>query len=505
MSLYAGFDCSTQGMSAVVIDLEDSGRFEVVFCDALDFDREFPQFATEHGVLPSPVPGLVHAPPLMWAAALDRMLTRVARGIDRGRLRAISGSAQQHGTVYCASAPGELTRKTSPVWMDTSTARECSEIDRALGGSAAVARLTGSRAYPRFSAAQIRKFAREDPAAYAVTHRIHLVSSYLASLLVERHAPIDHADGSGMNLMDLGSRDWSPVMLEATARDLKFRLPPLVRSSAVVGTLGERWQQILDLPPVRVVAWSGDNPCSLVGTGVVNEGQLAISLGTSDTIFAPMSDPRVSANGTGHVFASPIGDYMGITVFRNGSLARERVRDQFGLDWGEFSDALRRTPPGNDGAMMLPWFEPEITPPVSKPDVIRVGLDSAGPDRHVRAIVEAQMIAMARHSAWMGVAPRTIYATGGAAANREILQVMADVFNADVYRFDSTDSAAMGAALRARQADTGLAWNSVADFVKPLAESRVTPIGAHVNVYRRLMASYEALEQSQAPYPPSTC
>ena len=64
--------------------------------------------------------------------------------------------------------------------------------------------------------------------------------------------------------------------------------------------------------------------------------------------------------------------------------------------------------------------------------------------------------------------PRTIHATGGASANREILQVMADVFDADVYRFDSTDSAALGAALRAWQADTNLSWTEVVDaFARP--------------------------------------
>jgi sugar (pentulose or hexulose) kinase len=140
---------------------------------------------------------------------------------------------------------------------------------------------------------------------------------------------------------------------------------------------------------------------------------------------------------------------MGITVFRNGSLARERVRDESGLDWIGFSEALRTTEPGNGGAMMLPWFEPEITPSVPHALVQRIGLDGAPPARHVRAIVEAQTLAMARHSMWMGITPRTIYATGGASANREILQVVADVFNADVYPFDSTDSPALGAALRA--------------------------------------------------------
>ena len=362
MPLYAGFDCSTQGMSVVVIEPPD----KVVLRHSFDFDSELPEFGTVHGVLPSHSPGVVHAPPQMWAAALARSLEQIAGRIDRGRLRAISGSAQQHGSVYCGDRVDHLTRRTAPVWMDSSTARECLEVEEALGGPSRVAQVTGSRAFPRFTGPQVRKFSREEPEAYASTRRIHLVSSYLASVLIGDHAPIDHADGSGMNLMDLCTRDWSAAALDATAPGLALKLPRLVTSHTLVGVLNEPWRKRFDLPAVRIVAWSGDNPCSLVGTGLVREGQLALSLGTSDTIFGPISEPRVSSDGIGHVFASPAGAYMGITVFRNGSLARERVRDQFGLDWRGFSDALRTTEPGNGGAMMLPWFEPEITPAVPR-------------------------------------------------------------------------------------------------------------------------------------------
>ena len=49
-----------------------------------------------------PDPRTVHAPPLMWSErALERIISDLVRdaGIDWSRLRAISGSAQQHGSV----------------------------------------------------------------------------------------------------------------------------------------------------------------------------------------------------------------------------------------------------------------------------------------------------------------------------------------------------------------------------------------------------------------------
>lgn len=519
MGLYLGFDSSTQSLTATLLEVSD-GRREVLFTRSFRFDDVLPQYGTRHGVLPSGSPGVVHAPPLMWADALETMFAELMHEqVAWHRLRAISGSAQQHGSVFLSARAADrlsgldpaqplarqledvLARTTSPVWMDSSTSEQCRAIEAALGGSASVARLTGSRAFERFTGPQIRKFAEQDPHGYARTDRIHLVSSWLASLLAGRHAAIDYGDGSGMNLMDLETRTWSVDALRATAADLDAKLPPLAPSWTVAGTLAPYWTTRFGLPPARVIIWSGDNPCSLIGTGLVDEGHVAISLGTSDTIFGLMRQARVSDEGTGHVFASPTGEFMGMTVFRNGSLARERIRDEYGLDWAGFSAALRGTPPGNHGATMFPWFEPEITPLVLNPGVRRYALDPSDAGAAVRAVIEAQMMAMARHSRWMGVTIGTIRATGGAAANRDILQVLADVFDAEVSQLPAGNSAALGAALRAFHADRAadgqsIAWDDVVSgFTAPLAGSSVQPVPAHVATYRGLSELYAERER----------
>jgi xylulokinase len=516
MPYYLGLDSSTQSLTAIVID-GDSRR--VLFMSTLSFDEAFPQYGTDHGVLPRSEPRVAVSSPLLWADALDVMLGRVAAsGLDLSQVAAISGSAQQHGSVYlnaravaglggldASRAPGEqiapmLSRTVSPIWMDSSTSDECAEITAGVGGEQVLSQRTGSRAFERFTGPQIRKFFKQQPADYAATDRVHLVSSFLASLLVGDHAPLDPGDGSGMNLMDLATSGWWQPAVDATAPGLAAKLPRVRPAASVAGTLSPYWRQRCGLPATRVVTWSGDNPSSLIGTGLVREGRMAISLGTSDVIFGLMNEPRVDPTGTGHVFGAPTGAFMGLTVFKNGSLARERVRDSFGMTWSEFSRALETTAPGNGGRILLPWYEPEITPPVMTPGIRRYGLEEGDGPGHVRAVIEAQMMALARHSRWMGVTVDTIYATGGAAANVQILQVMADVFGADVYQLEIGNSAALGAALRAWHGDltaggTSVSWDYLLrGLVEPVAASRLQPRPEARQAYEELLRAHAACE-----------
>jgi xylulokinase len=521
MRLYLGLDSSTQSLTALVIAVDGEAR-EVVFERSLVFDRDLPAYGTGHGVLPSTDPRIVHAPPLMWAEALDVMLGEIAAsGLDPSKLAAISGSAQQHGSVYLnaraasrlaaldpatpmtAQLEDSFARATAPVWMDSSTSEECDEITRSLGGPARLAALTGSRAFERFTGPQIRCYYKRDPDGYAAAAQIHLVSSFMATLLVGTHAPLDPGDASGMNLMDLQGQ-WAQEALDATAPDLRRRLPAIVAPTTIVGSLSRYWQVRHGLPAANVVVWSGDNPSSLIGTGLAAEGQVAISLGTSDTIFGPMQTARPDPSGTGHVFGSPAGGFMGLTCIRNGSLARERVRDRYGLNWLSFSRALATTPPGNHGALMLPWFEPEITPPVLVPRVHRRNLDDADMPANVRAVIEAQMMSLANHSQWMAVNVRTIHATGGGSTNRHLLQVMADVFGADVYQFAVTNAACLGAALRAWHADEmargrAVAWPEIMrGLAEPIAASRMAPDLEITRTYASLREQYASFEAERS-------
>jgi xylulokinase len=516
--LFLGLDSSTQSLSAVVIDL-DAGK--VIYEHSLNFDAALPQFKTKHGVLPGRDPLVKHSSPLLWAAALDLLFTQLKKDkVALKNILAVGGSGQQHGSVYLnakaeaalaaldakkslvENLDGVFARKTSPIWMDSSTAKECDEIRKKLGGVKYTASRTGSDTFERFTGPQIRKFYKTEPKAYAATTHIALVSSFMASLLAGKIAPVDYGDGAGMNLMDIRKKNWNHDAVKATAPSLIGKLPPLADAGKVIGPVSSYFVQKFGLNAEAVATvWTGDNPASVVGLGLTQPGQAAISLGTSDTFFGTMQHCQTDENGEGHVFGSPAGGYLTLICFKNGSLAREKIREHYKIaDWKKFGALVESTPAGNNGGILLPWFDAEIVPRVNKPGIHRFNLDEKNVAGNCRAIFEAQALSIRLHSQWMGDPPEQIFATGGAANNPQLLQIIANVMNCPVKRIEVNKSAALGAALTAAHgwltaAGKNPKWDKlVAPFTKPVPGSEVKPDKRVTKIYDAMVDKYAECE-----------
>jgi xylulokinase len=265
--------------------------------------------------------------------------------------------------------------------------------------------------------------------------------------------------------------------MNATAPDLSAKLLPaascLKPLSKISGYYVEKYGFSRDC---QVCPFTGDNPASLVGMGATAPGQVVISLGTSDTFFAAMNEPKTDPQGFGHVFGNPAGGFMSLICFRNGSLAREALRDELGVDWSAFDkEALSASKSSAGKNLTLPFFGPEITPRHDFSGPVTEFSEAPTDATRIRSILEGQFLNMRLHSQWMGIAPQRILLTGGASKNDGIAQIVADVFQAPVERLEVANSAALGAALIAATA----AGNNLSDlqltFCKPSPNSRIQP------------------------------
>ena len=450
-----GIDASTQGIKALVYDTDTR---TVVTTVAVNFGRDLPEFNSPDGFLPNADPLVRRADPRMWRAALDRVLAKLQAAVDTSRIAAVGGDGQQHGSVYLndrwdASMDGDyFARAVSPIWMDSSTAAECRALDARFG--AALPARTGSPAIERFTGPQIMKFAKDDPAAFAATTRIHLVSSFLCSLLAGEDAPVDIGDGAGMNLLNLSTLDWDREICDFISPDLAAKLPRIARpGEKTTLKLAPYFAKFGLTPGIPVVPFTGDNPASLVGTGADKPGVAVVSLGTSDVFFAAMDRFQTDPGGCGHVFGNPSGGYLSLACIKNGSLAREKVRALVGCDYAFFDEgAFAAVGARAKDLRAFPYFESEITP-LHPATGIEANFDweKANAAEKVVSVIRGQVLNLFERTRWIG-AFDVIRVTGGASRSKGLRETIAEIFGARVETLDVPDSAALGGALLAARA-----------------------------------------------------
>jgi len=519
---FIGFDFSTQQIKAVVVN---SG-LEVTTETHVHFDSMLPEYRTSGGV--HSAGRVVTAPTIMWVKALDMLLDKLrVAGLDFTTVAGICGAGQQHGSVFWRRGVNDLLKglkperflheqlggafsvHDSPIWMDSSTSKECAALEESVGGAEQLARITGSRAYERFTGNQIAKVAREKPEVYKSTERISLVSSFAASLFAGKVVGIDWSDAGGMNLLDIQTKEWNGDLLSAAGDNLAEKLGAPVSPNTVVGTVSEYMQERYGFPSECIIgAFTGDNPSSLAGLAM-REGDIGLSLGTSDTVFVWLSEPEPQL--TGHVWPNPVDEdaFMALLCYKNGSLTRERVRDTCAeSSWSMFDELLNSTTRGNYGNLGMYFDHPEIVPDGLLGDFRFNKSDEAvsrfaSNETEVRALVEGQLLAKRLHAEKIGfkiTADTRILVTGGASVNLAILQVVADVFNAKVFTQSAANSAAMGGAYRAVYLAGG-GTNSgpfaqVTGSIADSAELKASPSKDAAAVYGPMLERFKKLEAS---------
>ncbi|KAI0439270.1 xylulose kinase-like protein [Xylaria telfairii] len=512
--LYLGFDLSTQQLKAIVI----SSDLTVVSEAKVDFDADFgAKYGVTKGVRINEDEGEVYQPVAMWVEAVDLVLARLReKGCPVARIRGLSGSGQQHSSVYWNGGAEAalnnldpdrslleqlgghvLAYEFAPNWQDHSTQNECDDFDAHLGNPQELANVSGSSAHHRFTGTQILRMRRRRPQVYDATARISLCSSFLASVFLGSIAPFDISDVTGMNLWDISAETWNQKLLELTAGSaegvpaLRAKLGEVPLDGGVIlGNVSPYFVKRFGFSKdCRITAFTGDNPATILSLPL-RPLDAIVSLGTSSTFL--MNTPNYKPDPSYHFMNHPTteGHYMFMLCYKNGGLAREKVRDALpkpnGKDpWANFNRAVLVTLPldvrgdGDPAKLGLYFPLPEIVPNVQagtwrytcdardgaslteySPSDNKTTDWSSSAD--ARIIVESQALSMRLRSQnlvseipgrpELPAQPRRIYLVGGGSLNPAIASAFGDVLGGaeGVYRLDVGGNAcALGGAYKA--------------------------------------------------------
>ena len=174
----------------------------------------------------------------------------------------------------------------------------------------------------------------------------------------------DRGDASGTGWFDAATGDYlCDLFKAATDGTWDGALPTVLGPTEAAGTLTADAAAALGLPIEVVVGpGSGDNMGAALGLGL-RSGDVAMSLGTSGTVFAVSATPTRDVGGAVAGFASASGSFLPLVCTLNATKVTDTVARWLGIDAPGLADARarRRRRPGitDAGAVLRRRAHPE--------------------------------------------------------------------------------------------------------------------------------------------------
>ena len=487
---FLGVDVGTSGVKAILVDT--SG-------DVLASAVTPLQLSTPH-------PGWAEQDPDAWWAATSAAIRTVLAARPGESPDAVGVSGQMHSSVFL-DAQGDVIRPAL-LWCDGRTTSECREITERVGGEQRLREFASNPALEGFTLPKVLWLRRHEPEAYGRLATVLLPKDFIRFKLTGVVAT-EPSDASATLMYDTARMRWSDEILDAVDVP-RTVVPDVGGSSEILGNVSVEAAGATGLRPgTPVVGGGADNACGAAGVGAIAPGEAVSSWGTSGTVLAPMSEPRVDPTLRAHTFCHVVPGVwylMGVVLSAGGAFAW--FRDQLARDLTSTGEANERLnaeamniPPGADGVTFLPYLQGERTPhrDASARGAI-LGLSLAHSRAHVtRAVVEGVCFAL-RDSVTilqeLGVVPNHMLLTGGGARVPFLRRMQADVFGLPVCTVDREEGPAYGAALLAAVgagAFPNLAAAAAATLERaPVEEPNPNAHAAYDEPYRRFRESFHA-------------
>ncbi|MCH7232945.1 xylulokinase [Glycomyces sp. L485] len=443
MTLVAGIDSSTQSTKVLLVEAETG---EIV----------------DSGKAPHPDGTECH-PDHWWDA-----LQQAGKGIlDRAEAVAVSG--QQHGMV--ALDEGDQVVRPALLWNDTRSAPQAERLTAEGGGPEAWAEETSLVPVASFTVTKLAWLAEHEPENAARVESVMLPHDWLTMKLRgarAAEATTDRSDASGTGY-------WSPVTGEyltnkvSRALGREAALPRVAAPNEIVGRTPSG---------AAVAPGTGDNAGAALGLGLAT-GDVAVSLGTSGTVFGVSETRAADPSGLVAGFADATGRFLPLVTTLNAARVLDTFRGLLGVDHAAFDELALSAEPGAGGLTLLPYLDGERTPNRPNATGVMSGLTTGATRADLaRAAVEGMLSALADGIAAVeaqGMEARRVLLIGGASASEAVRRIAPAVFGVDVEVPQSAEYVALGAARQAAWALSGAAtppqWNAgdTARFTGPAA------------------------------------
>jgi xylulokinase len=338
-----GVDSSTQATKVEVRDADD-GRL------------------VAYGRAPHPVtsrpPRSEQDPKAWW----DALVVAVGQAGERD-IAALSVAGQQHGLVALDAAGAVL--RPAKLWNDTESAPEATAMVDQYGAER-WAKACGSVPVAAFTITKLAWLARHEPEVFDRLAMVLLPHDYLTYRLTGRFVT-DRGDASGTGYWSPVDNRWRADLLELVVGKAKSgswfdRLPELLGVNEPSDWMTASVHEILGLRGRPLCApGTGDNMAAALGVALA-PGDVAISLGTSGTVYTVSDRPTADATGAVAGFADATGRFLPLVCTLNATQVTESFGRVLGAEAHELDELALSAPCGSRGLVMLPYLNGERTP-----------------------------------------------------------------------------------------------------------------------------------------------
>ena len=399
--------------------------------------------------------------------------------IQPEQIHAMGITNQRETTLIWDRKTGKPVHKAI-VWPDRRTSGIC-DLLKNDGKEKQFYDKTGLLLDAYFSGTKIKWILDQDPKLRAAAERGELafgtVDSWLIWNLTKGNVHVtDVTNASRTLLFNIHTLEWDDELL-ATLEVPKALLPKVVSSSEKVGDVHTSWFGL----PIPIAGIAGDQQAALFGQMCIEPGDVKNTYGTGCfCIMNTGSKPVISKNKMlttiGYQINGEVSYALEGSVFIAGAVV-QWLRDQLGIitEASEI-EALAETVENNGGITFIPalaglgapyWNSDAtgsilgITRGTNKGHIARAALEAIA--LRVREIViEMQKDAQTTF--------KSLKVDGGASNNNLLMQIQADLLEAEVIRPQTTETTALGAAFFAGLA-TGF-WDSVESLANIWAVDR---------------------------------
>jgi xylulokinase len=434
MTLVAGIDSSTQSCK---LEVRDADTGELV--------------RSGHCPHPSTVPPRSEQDPHVWWDALSSLLDE--HGHD---VAAISVAGQQHGMVVLDEARRVL--RPAKLWNDTESAPQADALVREWGPSR-WADTVGSVPVASFTITKLAWLREHEPETFACVSHVLLPHDWL-TLQLTGELVADRGDASGTGYWSPRRGDYVDDALQLVGLD-RAVVPTVLEPGAVAGRFGD----------AVVGPGTGDNMGAALGLGL-QEGDVAISLGTSGTVFAVADAPTGDASGAVAGFADATGRFLPLVCTLNATKVTDAMAHMLGRSREEFEQLALASRAGAGGVVLLPYFDGERTPNLPDATGTLAGLRTdTEPAQLARAAYEGVACGLLAAFDALGEAgvPTNrgrVLVVGGGAHSSVYPQLLADLMQRPVDVAATAEYVARGACVQAAAVLTG---NDVATVAREWA------------------------------------